>query len=187
MWRVSLEHDAMALREIDGSGSFDLPRSEAPETTWIQRHMGRAVLHVVIPKRLSLETSTDFLAAFEKWRGPLVARDLKAALKRRLSWTLPIGVLYMLLALPTRELPFDAIGFLLGSIALVLWLLRLVWVSRGLFLFDMIWFLALAIDLVLDVREGSSWLWLPFAAFVVWVGIGALRDYDRFESVAPDA
>jgi hypothetical protein len=181
---VCLTEASLVLREISGDRSVDISRSQVPGTAWVQRHLGRSFLHVMVPKRLSLEAPAEFVRLFDAWRGPLAEQDLRAALKRRLGWTIPIGALWVVLSLPSQQIPFDAIGFMLGSIAMVLGLLRLVWTSRTLFLFDMLWFFALALDIVLDVREGTGWFWLIVAAVSVLVGIGSLREYDRFESVA---
>jgi hypothetical protein len=82
-------------------------------------------------------------------------------------------------------MPFDRVGFALGTGLLALGILSRIAPHRNLLLLDALWFLLLAGDTVWSVvGEGRSPLWLLLAAFLVWVAVTPVVLYRRFSQAA---
>jgi hypothetical protein len=183
-WEIRLTDSAIHLREIDGSSMLEIPRTDLPGRTQVDRLERSSLLTFSLEEPLTLEVPADFLTKFEQWRGPLEERDLRGALMRRMAPAVPLAIPYLILGVQTSELHYDAVAAGFGVAAVVLFLLRQVWVSRTLFLLHAVWYFGAAVEMLLDVWAGTSWIFVPFALFMAWFGASAIRDYGRFKPSA---
>lgn len=128
IWTISLGQDTLTLTAVDGNESFELTRPDAEEKIVLFEPRAsfanvKPSLIVRIPKRkLSFKLEHAQAASLKQWLGPPTIRGLKVALKRRLRWCIPFGILWILGSLPlpadpeagTEAIPFDILGAFLG-------------------------------------------------------------------------
>lgn len=193
-WMLSLENNAFTLSEIDGDNNFLISRHDAEDKTEIREsRFTEPLLSVnVPPKKLVFKLGRAQAALFKKWIGPPTIRGLKAALKRRLKWSLPIGVLFVITSIPLpadpvaelEAVPFDAVSAFLGTSLIMMSILTHIFPKRILFLLDGIWFSLLALDVSFDIfHDSSPWL----AILVIFLVISAktgFAEYQRFSSLS---
>lgn len=193
-WTVSLNTDSLTLAAVDGAESFQIPRAEAEEKAELREsRLTNPFLIVSIPKKKVIfklnRTQAD---SFKDWLGPPTMIGLRAALKPRLRWSLPIGILFVVASLPLpanpeaglEAVPFDPVLGLFGVSLLVLSILTRIWHQRILFLLDGIWFSLLALHVAAGVLRGDSSWW---AIVVILLIIGAksgFSEYRRFASLS---
>jgi hypothetical protein len=136
--------------------------------------------------RASLRLDEPAYRAVVDWLG----RDLllKLALRGRLGWTIPIGVIFLLSSLPlpgnpeagVAGAPFSPIPAVLGGALVLQGILSRVWPHRVYLALDALWFLGLAADTVrLVLAGGWSPLWLILGAFQVMLAVTGVRQFRR--------
>jgi hypothetical protein len=152
--------------------------------------LGRALV-ARIPKPVILKLDDSSLAVLTFWVGPLTLEDLKGELRRRLRWTVPIGLLFVLGSIPlpgdpaagVAGVPFDPVSLVLGLGLIALSVAARIVPHPFLLALDGLWFLLLAADTVWGVvRGGDSVWWLALAAFLVLAGLQPLAAYRRFSA-----
>lgn len=138
--------------------------------------------------RASLRLDEAAYRATIEWLG----RDLhlQLALRGRLGWTIPIGVIFLLSSLPipgnpaagVSGAPFSPIPAVLGGMLILQGILSRVWPHRIYMALDALWFTALAADTVRLVMAGGwSPLWLILGAFQVMLAVTGLRQFRRLD------
>jgi len=181
-WTLSLYPDYFRLETTDGV-PHEVSRAELPERvqTIESGLFFRRVLVVTLGKKKVIFTlAPEAFAAVSAWIGPPTMQDLKLSLKRRFSWVLPIGFLFVLTALPIGELPWEPVSLGLGLGLILTGTLAKLWPHRICFAMDSLWFSCLAANSVwLLVQE---WSWLRFGLLLVQLALvqSGWRDYRRF-------
>jgi hypothetical protein len=95
-------------------------------------------------QKVFFRLSPEAFAGFRAWVGPPTPEDLKLGLKRRLSWVMPLGVLFVLTSLPIGNLPLNPVSLGLGLALVVTGTLAKLWPHRIMFALDALWFSFLA-------------------------------------------
>lgn len=190
-WHLTIFRDFLRL-EATGVEAFAVSKDSAPEQVELMRpFMGGAILAVKANKRLVFRLDAPQQAAIEQWLGPPTRRTLAIALKKRFSWGLILGVLFIFSSLPIagdpargiKDLPFDPLSLLLGLVLIALRLVAKIRPNRTLFLVDSIWFLVLAGKVIFDIVQGSNWLWGFVSVVCLMASYSALGLYSRFRNV----
>ena len=194
-WRLTLAPDSLRLDGPEGA-HFDIMRGNAPDQLeLVKATAGAVILTVKTPKRLVFRLDAAQRAAMEQWLGPATQRDLQAALKKRFSFGLALGVLFIISSLPVSgdpdrgvgDVPFDVLFFTLGLVLIALRVVMKLWPHPILFVVDSLWFLALGAKVVYDVAYGSHWLWLFVPLFCVISAYSGFGQYARFKNVQADS
>jgi hypothetical protein len=188
-WRVALYPDYMELASADESEFYELSRDEVEDLVRLrERGPGAPLLTVKLSKQIAFKLQPESSLEFLAWQGPPTQRRLIAALRRRLRFGLPIAVLYLLSSAPVAGNPdagveaiaFDSVSAALGASLLVLLALVKIAPRRILFLFDAMWFSALALSIGSDVARGDSTWWLVLIPVLLYCAAGGLVHYQRF-------
>ena len=188
-YTLALLADTVRFTDAETGQVEEIWRHQARER--IKVHDGLLMRHTIvakIPKRVTFKLEPEVFEAVESWLGVRSPAGLEFELERRMKFMIPIGLLYIVSALPLAGVPavgaagesLDLMGLCLGVGLLVLAGLAKWRPHRILFIFDGLWFLALAADMALDVARGASPFWLVWVAFVVLVAIHPLSLCRRF-------
>lgn len=116
--------------------------------------MLRRSVIISAPKKKVYQLKAEDVLVLRDWIGPPTQKDLEVLLKRTWKWAVPIGILLALTSLPMEAdaaagieaLPFDLVGFLLGSSLICLGYLTKRFPSAKLVLVTALWFAALGIE-----------------------------------------
>jgi len=188
-WRLVLRPDSLGLEAAGGGESFEVPRDELPDRLELREiPLGPPLLVVRTPKRVTFTLDREGARRFRAWLGPPTRHDLRVALKRRMGWGLPIGLLFVFTSLPWKgdpqagveAIPFDPLSAFLGGSLVAMALAMRVWPNRYLLLADFAWFLLLAIKVLWDIVRGASWLWMILVVFILVAADDGLRQFRRF-------
>ena len=194
IWKVTLEADALTLAAVDGppSESIQILRADAEEKIVLQEWRFIRNLVITIQKeKVVIELEPSQVALLKEWLGPPTIRGLKVALKKRLNWCLPIGILFVFSSLPLsgdpeaglEAVPFDAVSAFLGASLIAITILARIWFRRILFLLDGVWLSLLALDATVGIFRGDS-LWWAISVIALILGAkGGFSEYQRFASV----
>ena len=194
IWKVTLEADALTLAAVDGppSESIQILRADAEEKIALQEWLFFRHLVITIQKeKVVVELERSQVALLKEWLGPPTIRGLKVALRRRLNWCLPIGILFVFSSLPLpgdpeaglEAVPFDAVSAFLGVSLIAVSILTRIWFRRILFLLDGVWLSLLALDVTVGIFRGDS-LWWAISVIALILGAkGGFSEYQRFASI----
>ncbi|NIM52971.1 MAG: hypothetical protein GTO22_27665 [Gemmatimonadales bacterium] len=204
VWTLSLPEDALKLEASDGSESHEVSRADAPERIdLLEPLIGQPLLRVKLPKTavFAFDTggppgsgeSAQRVEEVRQWLGPLTARHLSVALRRRLPWVFPIGAIFLLSSIPlpgdpaagVEPLPFDSWAALLGAILIAIGFFERVAPRKELFLLDASWFLLAAGKIAIDIAGGDSWLWGILIVIMLFAAVSGIREFQRFRHVTP--
>jgi hypothetical protein len=188
-WLLAIEPEFINITAADGKETFKIERQEAEEKIELRESKyGDPLMTVNLRKRIIFSLHKDLLAAIKKWLGPLTKNGLKAALRRRLKWSIPIAIVFIVSSFPLpadpelgiQQVPLDLTGLVLGISLLGIALLSRVWLRRELFLLDALWFGLLSIDVVVGVVRGNNPIWLIVVVFLLAGASGGISEYKRF-------
>jgi len=194
IWKVTLEADALTLAAVDGppSESIQILRADAEEKIELHEWLFVRMLVITIQKeRVDVELERSQVALLKEWLGPPTIRRLKVALRRRLKWCLPVGIMFVFTSIPLpadpevglEAVPFDAVSAFLGASLIAITILTRIWFRRILFLLDGVWFSLLALDVTVGIFRGDS-LWWAISVIALILGAkGGFSEYQRFASV----
>ena len=195
IWKVTLEADALTLAAVDGppSESIQILRADAEEkiVLYESRFFFRHLVITIQKEKVVIELEPSQVALLKEWLGPPTIRGLKVALKKRLNWCLPIGILFVLTSIPLpadpevglEAVPFDAVSAFLGASLIAITILARIWFRRILFLLDGVWLSLLALDATVGIFRGDS-LWWAISVIALILGAkGGFSEYQRFASV----
>lgn len=181
-WILSLYSDYIRLETADGQ-PHEVDRAELHERvqTIDNGLFLRKVLAVTMgKKKVFLRLSEEAYAAVRDWIGPPTFQDLKLTLKRRLSWVIPIGLMFVLTALPVGALPGDPVSLGLGLTLILTGALAKWWPHRMLFALDSLWFSFLAANSIWILFHAWSWLRLVLLLVQLMLVQSGWREYRRF-------
>ncbi len=194
IWKVTLEADALTLAAVDGppSESIQILRADAEEKIELHEWLFVRMLVITIQKeRVDVELERSQFALLKEWLGPPTIRGLKVALKKRLKWCLPVGIMFVFTSIPLpanpeaglEAVPFDAVSAFLGASLIAITILTRIWFRRILFLLDGVWLSLLALDVTVGIFRGDS-LWWAISVIALILGAkGGFSEYQRFASV----
>ena len=194
IWKVTLEADALTLAAVDGppSESIQILRADAEEKIVLHEWLFVILLVITIQKKkvvFRLEPSQ--VALLKEWLGPPTIRGLKVALKKRLIWCLPVGIMIVFSSLPfpadpevgLEAVPFDAVSAFLGVSLIAVSILTRIWFRRILFLLEGVWLSLMALNVTVHIFRGDS-LWWAISVIALILGAkGGFSEYQRFASV----
>ncbi|HKA06228.1 MAG TPA: hypothetical protein VKD71_03155, partial [Gemmataceae bacterium] len=114
-WTILLFRDYFELEPATGK-SFFIDRTELPEKvqkidTWL---FPRGLMVTLNKKKVLFQLSPDAYSAVSAWIGPPTHEHLKFTLKQRLRWVAPIGILFVLSALPIGDRDWEPVSLALG-------------------------------------------------------------------------
>jgi hypothetical protein len=181
-WTLEFFPDALRLEPADGD-PVEVDRADVPERVqvfdrmvFIPRVMGVKIGRRSVPFQLSPEA----FAALKAWIGPPTEADLRVRLKQRLGWVTPVGLIFVLTALPIGRMDWDpfALAFGLGLI-LTARLARL-WPHRVFFLILAGWLLLLAANSAVVLYFEWGWFRLFILVVQLMLVLSSVREYRRF-------
>ena len=183
-WALLLDADRVRLESLDGTEH---------EITWAERHervqfhdhfmLRRAIVVKPRKKKIIFRLEPEAFAAIKAWYGPLTHQDLKVSLKRRFAWVVPLGIVFMLTALPIDELPWEPLSFGLGLALVLTGIMAKVIPHRVFFALESLWFCLLAANSISTLID--DWKWLQFALLLLQMLL-AFRGIREFHRFAPD-
>ena len=192
IWKVTLEADALTLAAVEGGESIQMQRGDVEVNAVLLEWFFLVFLIFKIEKKkVGFKLEPSHAALFKKWLGPPTIRGLKVALKKRLKWCLPIGILFVFTSIPfpanpeagLEAVPFDAVSAFLGASLIAITILARIWFRRILFLLDGVWLSLLALDATVGIFRGDS-LWWAISVIALILGAkGGFSEYQRFASV----
>jgi hypothetical protein len=197
-WHLQLRSDGLQLRPAEGD-PIDLSRPEVESVTEIVPLWGgQSVLVVRARKRkkVQLKLTPDQRMAVEAWLGPPTINQLRAVLRRRYAFGLPIAILFLLLSIPlpadpaigAAAHPFDPIWATLGVGLLLLWVASRLRPSPVLLLLDAAWFLVMALLHVRDLLAGTASAFvLLLVALGVYLAITGVKQFKRYRNATTTA
>lgn len=187
-WTLAVYADSWRLIP-DAGDPHDVARAEVPDR--VQTFDGLLLRHMLGVKLGSkvvlFKLAPEAFAAVRAWIGPPTAADLRAHLKRRLKWVFPIGLLFVLTAMPMGDLDWEPVSLALGLGLILTGRMAKLWPHRVFFAVDAVWFAGLAANSGWLLAQ--EWGWLRAALFVLQLSLigSGWREYRRFapERMAP--
>jgi hypothetical protein len=181
-WRILLYCDLFELEPADGR-PYVIYRDEVPER--VQKFesglfLRNSIMVMIGKKNTVFQLSPDAFSAVNAWIGPPGEEDLQWALKRRLKWVTPIGLLFVFGSLPIGHLEWDPVALSLGLGLILTARLAKLWPSRSFFLLDSLWFACLAANSIWLLTEDWGW-WRCFMLVLQLLCVrSGWREYRRF-------
>ncbi|MEO5803791.1 MAG: hypothetical protein ABIR24_09690 [Verrucomicrobiota bacterium] len=187
-WTLTLHPSHLALADAPGAQPYIILREQMMKSAILME--GMRTLLIKQPRKINFKLSPESTAALADWIGKSVIAA--QYLKQRYAFMLPVAVIWIIGSLPISRsssgsadaLPFDPIGFCLGSTLVITWAWAKWRPNPTLFLVDSIWFLALAVSLVVDVVNGRSKGWLVLVAFMLWLVVSGIKHFRRFRGTS---
>ena len=194
VWRLSLDAAALTLAAVEGDESFHISRTDAEDKTTLRDlRFTKPFLVVSIPKKkVMFQLERAQAASFKEWLGPPTIRGLKAALRPRIWFFLPVGIVIALSSIPLpadpvaelEAVPFNPISAFLGVSLIVLSILTRLWPRRVLFFLEGVWFLLAILNTTVDIFRGDSTWWAILVILLILAVKGSFSEYKRFASVS---
>lgn len=186
-WSLEFFPDALRLEPADGD-PLEVDRADVPERVQVYDRMAfiPRVMGVKIGRRsVPFQLSPEAFAALKAWIGPPTEADLRVSLKQRIGWATPVGLIFVLTALPIGRADWDpfALAFGLGLI-LTARLARL-WPHRMFFLAVAGWLLLLAANSAVVLYFEWGWFRAVVLALQLMLAWNAGREYRRFAPPPP--
>jgi hypothetical protein len=190
-WTLRLFPEGLRGERQDDGAAIHVLRAKLPNV--VQLHDGlllKRTLVVKKPRRTTLQLDPDGFRRLSRWIGePTI---LRMALKRRLSWTIPIGILFVVTSVPLpgdveagiEAVPFNPISAVLGTALIVQGVASRIWPRPVFLLLDALWFGGLAVDTAYRVTQGQSSYWLVFVVLQVGLAVSGLRLWRRFHGAS---
>ena len=193
-WTLQLFPDGLRGEREDDATSFHLLRANLLGSVKVlDELLLKRTLIVKKPRRTTLQLDPPGFQTLSRWIGESTL--LRLALKRRLSWTLPIGILYVITSLPlpgdvdagVDPSPFNPVWAFLGAVLLVQGLASRKWALPVFFLLDALWFIGLAADTAYGVVQGGSRYWLIVVVLQIALAVSGLQLWRRFRGATVGA
>ena len=190
-WHLELYGDKLTLRSLEEDTYVEIPHDQAIDKIKTAKIFIMPPLLMIKDnkKKLSFRIAPDVDEIVNDWIGKPVL--LKATLKQRLGWCLPIGIIYVLGSLPLAgdptiglvALPFDPIGMSLGVALIILSILMKTKPQPILFLADSVWFFLLLCYTVFQILSGASIYWGIAILVHIMLIISGISHYKNFSGV----
>ena len=181
-WSLRMFPSHLELEEMPGTPPYIILREAVMKTATLME--GMRVLALTKPIKVTFKLMPADTARLAEWIGKPAL--VLFHLKHRYGWVLPIAILWMLGSLPipgdsATTVPFDLVGFIMGTALLVSWALAKWRPHPVLFLVDSLWFVLLAGRLLQDVfMDGRSKGWLVLVVVLLWMVVTGLKHFWRF-------
>ena len=185
-WSLQLESQKLVVWAEGSETSCHIPRTEMLEKVELVDglFMQRAVSVKPLKELLKLDAAA--FRALKDWMGQ--AFLLRSVLRTRLQWALPLGIVFVLLAIPlpgdpetgTPGMPFNWVNALLGALLIVSALFGQRHPHPHFLLLDALWWAILMAITVQGQFEGESRWWLLLIAIQLRFCYTGLRDWNRF-------
>ncbi|MBO0697086.1 MAG: hypothetical protein J2P46_01710 [Zavarzinella sp.] len=180
-WELSLFADHLELESPAGKVHRVLWADRHERIQTLDRlHIRRVLVVTLKQKKAIFRLEPDAFAAVQAWIGPPTPEDLKVALKHQFAWALPLGIVFVLSALPLAELPFDPVSFGLGLGLILTSTLSRVRPHRVFFALESLWFCSLAANSIWRLVGDWAWLQALFLALQMLLAWRAIQEYHRF-------
>lgn len=185
-WTLQLFPEGMRLTpQQGGHPSIHILRSELSTHVHLMDFgLARRTLFVRKPVKRNFKLDPATWPTLTAWVGR--EAHLRMALRHRLGWGVPAGVLMVLTSVPVpgnpeagvQGVPFNALWAALGALLIAGAIVSRKWPHPVLFLLDSAWFAVIGATFVVRVIQGGSPLWLLLAALqlqLIWSGISLFR------------
>lgn len=191
-WKVTLEPDVLTLSACESTEQHQISKAQAWEKVeFFGAFLKNKFLSVKIPKAQLFEITPEQETLIKEWLGPPTIKDMKLALKKRLKWSLPLGIMFIFISLPMsarpeaglEAIPLDLFGIILGVVLVGLSIVMRFWPRRELFLVNSAWFLVGIVKITYDIITGANWLWSIFLLLLLISVIDGFKQYRRFEQL----
>ena len=186
-WTLEFYPDYLRLVPADGD-LVEVDRADLPERVRVfERGLFlRRLIAVKIGRRsVPFQLLPDGFAALKAWVGPPTEADLRASLKRRLGWVTPVGLIFVLTALPLGHLDWDPVALGLGLGLILTARLARLWPHRAFFLVVAGWFALLAANSAWLLYQEGGWFRAVVLAFQLMLAWNGWREYRRFAPTPP--
>ena len=165
--------------ETPGETPIHVNRGDALERLdLVDFGLARRVLAVRKPRKRTFKLPADAWDELTQWVG--WDTRLRIALKRRVGMGIPMGVIFLVSAIPMNGVPANPLNAVLGVLLIAGTFLSRRRPRPWLFLLDSLWFALLAASLVVTVLNGASRFWLVVVFLqlqLVWSGIAHFREF----------
>ena len=180
-WTIFLFRDFFELESADGK-VHEIDRADLPEKvqkidSWL---LPRGLMVTLNKKKVVFQFAPDAYSAVSAWIGPPTHEHLKFTLKQRLRWVAPIGILFVLSALPIGDREWEPISLALGLGLVLTARLAKLWPHRNFFLVDSLWFLSLAANSVWLLTQEWSWWQLSLLGLQLACARSGWHEFRRF-------
>ena len=184
-WQVSLHPGHLALLPAGEAQPYVFVRDDF--FTKVELFPGMRFLALRTPLKVNLKLTRPGADALHGWFGPPKRAQLKLLLKRRYAFSVPVAVLFVLVALPfpgaaspgDKSLPFQPLNLAFGLTLLGLWAWSKIQPHPILFLLDSIWFAALAIGHFLLLCRSHHWWWSIWTILLLWMAVAGFRRWQQ--------
>lgn len=186
-WSISLGENITATSA--DSSKFSLSREEVMKNlTILDGLMMRRTISFKKPVKKILYMDPQSFSAFANWLG--YKAMLEIFLKTRFSWTVVIGVIFILTSLPLpgdagsglNPIPFNPLDFGMGFSLILIGIFSKRFPDRIYFLIDSGWFILLAIITFLNILKGNSIYWLIFVMLQISLVVSGVLTWHRLKA-----
>ncbi len=189
IWTVSLQSKQIEFSHDADDVHHELKRSEvAGKLELVNGFLVRRTMVATLEKKHVFRFDAPSYQRLQKWLGPPTLLDLGNALKRRMRWSIMVGIILIVTSLPMDgesgsgedDLPFKPWNCLLGAVLMASGLIHLFKPHRILFLVDSFWFGCLGGWTLYRLFTGGHWSWGLMLAVEGYLIIDGLNQYRRF-------
>lgn len=186
VWTLEIHPDHLALFPPGEQQPFIFLRTDSG-TRFILVPWGQTLVFKLEKQRLFRPGPGPF-RQLKNWVGPPSYDQLKRELRRRSGWTLAMGIIFVILALPAAgnpsadipDRPLSPFLLVLGLLPLAMWAIARFRPHAVFFLVDAAWFVALGGSLVLRIWQGDSLWWLVVVVLNSLMVLGAWTLFQRY-------
>lgn len=174
-WTLTFHTHALAAARADGM-RLTLTRDELVAHTDLLLGSVIRSLAVREPQRAPIPLTPPAQAALRRFIEPVYRAHLAATLKRRMRFTLPIGVFVVAMSVPPLIPALDLRGAVIGGAMIAVSLLTRVFTHRALFLADsLVWLLIAVNNAMLLAANPGKWSFGVFAVLGLVLGVGLTK------------
>jgi hypothetical protein len=171
-WKFQFEEGVVQLTQVERGNTFEISREEVPERFQLTpMGFGESLLVVrdLSNNKMKFWLTFEQMIPIKSWLGPPTFKQLRAILRTRQSFALPVAVILIIVSLPIEPdpsagivgNPFQPITLVLGLGIASLWVVAKIRANRYLFLFDSLWMALAGINSTLTIiNEDYSRYWL---------------------------
>lgn len=182
-WRLALgRHEAWLFAPAESS-AFALTHAELAQHATILpwSRFVALVVRGLLPdgRAIAFKIEGAAIDPFRRWVTSMRELHVASALRKRLRYSLPLGIFIAATALPILGPGFDPFALAFGAGIAILAAVGPRAPRRGLFAVEALLWLSLAASHVVSVVHGSTWS-IPFALFAVFIGRQSLRTFSFY-------
>jgi hypothetical protein len=183
-WRIAMGQDELWIVPPDGTPAFALTHLEFAEHTELVMFGSLAALVLRgLAKPISLKLPEGAFDALRTWMARMRRLHVSKALKKRLRYSLPLGLFVALTALPFLAGSWDVFALVFGVGLIGLSVVAPFWPHPGLFALDAVLWLSLATGNGLSVLRGESRWAIAFLVVQLMLATGALRLFGFYRRI----